>query len=106
MIARIVTIPLKAGTSSEFAKAIEKGVIPLLRTHKGFLDEIALVTSDGKTGFGISFWDSKESAEAYNRSGFSEVMKALDSVAGGPAQLQLCEVTNSTAHKIAVAVGA
>jgi len=106
MIARIVTIPLKAGSRAEFAKAIEKGVIPLLRTHKGFLDEIALVTSDGQSGFGISFWDSKESAEAYNRSGYSEVMKALEPVVAGPAQLQLCEVTNSTAHKIVAAVGA
>lgn len=106
MFARIVTIPLKAGSRSEFAKAIEKGVIPLLRTHKGFLDEIALVSADGGTAFGISFWDSKESAEAYNRSGFSDVLKALEPVVAGPTQLQLCEVTNSTAHKIAVAVGA
>ena len=106
MFARIVTMPLKADSKSEFAKAIEKGVIPLMRTHKGFLDEIALVTSDGKTGFGISFWDSKESAEAYNRSGFSEVMKALDPAVAGPAQVQLCEVTNSTFHKIAAVVAA
>ena len=105
MIARIVTIPLKAGGSSEFAKAIEKGVIPLLRTHKGFLDHISLVTSDGKIGIGISFWDSKESAEAYSRSGYSEVMKSLEPVVAGPAQLQLCEVTNSTAHRIAAARG-
>ena len=106
MFARIVTMPLKAGATSEFAKAIEKGVIPLLRTHKGFVDQITLVTSDGKTSFGISFWDTKESAEAYSRFGFSDVMKALDPVVAGSAQVQLCDVTNSTAHKIAVAVGA
>jgi heme-degrading monooxygenase HmoA len=103
MFARIVTMPLKADSASEFAKAIENGVVPLLRTHKGFRDEIALVTSDGKVGLGISFWDSKESAEAYSRSGFRDVMKALDKVVAGPTQLQTCEVTNSTAHKIAPA---
>ena len=103
MFARIVTIPLKTGAKAEFAKAIEKAVVPLLHKHKGFRDEIALVSSNGETSVGISFWDSKESAEAYNRSGFSEVMKALEPVAAGPAQVQLCEVTNSTAHKIAVA---
>lgn len=101
MFARIVTMPLKAGSTSEFTRAIEKDVIPLLRKHKGFLDEIALVTSDGKTGIGISFWDSKENAEAYNRTGYAEVLKALDKVTGGPTQLQLCDVTNSTTHKIA-----
>lgn len=103
MFARIVTMPLKPGSTSEFAKAIEKGVIPLLRRHKGFLDEIALVTDDGKIGFGISFWDSKESAETYNRSGFGDVMKVLEKVTAGPSELKVCQVTNSTAHKIATA---
>ena len=102
MFARIVSMPLKAGTASEFARAIDV-VIPLLRKHTGFLDEIALVTPDGKSGFGISFWDSKESAEAYSRSGFEEVMKALEKVTAGPTQLQTGEVTNSTVHKIAPA---
>ena len=78
MFARVVTIPLKDGSKSDYAKAIEKDIIPLLRAHKGFLEEIALVLSDGKTGFGISFWDSKESAEAYQSSGFTQVMKHLD----------------------------
>jgi hypothetical protein len=106
MIARIVTISLRPGGRAEFAKAIDKRVIPPLHTHKGFLDEIALVTSDCKIGFGISFWDGEEGAEAYNRSGYSEVIKALEPVVDGSVQLQLCEVTNSTAHKIVAGVGA
>lgn len=106
MFARIVKMPLKVGSRTEFAKAIEKSVIPLLRKHKGFLDEIALVTADGKMSFGISFWDNKENAEAYSRSGFSDVMKALDPVVAGLAEVQLCEVTNSTAHRIAAAMAA
>ena len=106
MFARIVSMPLKAGTKSEFGKAIANEVIPLLRAHKGFLDEISVVSSDGKTAFGISFWDSKENAEAYHRTGFSAVMKPLESMVSGPAEVKLCEVTNSTAHKIAAAAGA
>ncbi len=106
MFARIVSMPLKSGAKSEFGRAIENEVIPLLRTHKGFLDEIALVYSDGKTAFGISFWDSKESAEAYHRAGFAVAMKPLESVVSGPTQVQLCEVPNSTAHKIAAAATA
>jgi heme-degrading monooxygenase HmoA len=105
-VTTIVTIPLKPDTKSEFAEAIQQRVIPLLHNHKGFKDEIAFVTSDGKTSVGISFWESKESAEAYSRSGYSEVMKALEPVTAGPAQVQLCEVTNSTAHKIAAAARA
>ena len=106
MFARIVTFPLKPGSTLGFANIVEKRVIPLIRTHKGFVDSINLVTSDGKTGFGMSFWDSKESLEAYSRSGSSEVLKTLDAVITGHPQVQICEVTNSTAHKIAAALAA
>ncbi len=105
MFARILTMPLKADISL-LAEAHEKAVIPLLRTHKGFLDVIVLVASDGKTAFGISLWDSKESAEAYSRSGYREVMQTLGEVLAGPPQVQLCEVTNSTVHKVAAAIAA
>lgn len=101
MFARIVTFPLKPESTAKLTDAIEKSVVPLLRTHKGFLDQITLVTPDGKTSYGISFWDSEENAEAYSRSGYRDVLKALDPLLAGPPQLQLCQVTNSTAHKIA-----
>ncbi len=52
MFARISTIPLKADSRAEYVKVIETTVIPRLRAQKGFLDEIALVSADGKTGFG------------------------------------------------------
>ncbi|SRR5579884_697096 len=80
MFAGIVTFLLKTGAGPEFTMAIEMNVIPLLCTHKGFLDQIALDASDGKLGFGISFWDSKENAEAHQRSGFGDVMNVLKSL--------------------------
>ncbi|MDE3188463.1 MAG: antibiotic biosynthesis monooxygenase [Acidobacteriota bacterium] len=103
MFARIVTFPLKPESTAKLTDTVEKSVVPLLRAHKGFLDQFMLVTSDGKTGYGISFWDNKENADAYNRSGYRDVLKVLDPVIAGPTQLQLCKVTNSTAHKIAPA---
>lgn len=103
MYARIVTINLKPESTAKFTKAIEEGVIPLLRKHKGFLDQISMVTPDAKIGYGISFWDSKEHAEAYERTGFAEVMKSLDAVLAAPGQVQVCKVTNSTAHHLAAA---
>ncbi len=101
MYARIVTIALKPGTSALFSKAIEEGIIPLLRKHKGFVDEVAMVTPDGKTGYGISFWDTREHAEEFQRTGFAQVMKSLDAVLAAPSRVQLCKVTNSTAHHLA-----
>ncbi len=106
MIARIVTIPIKAGSGSEFARIIENEIIPLLRTYKGFQDEIAMVGADGKTSVGISLWDNKQNAEAYARSGYERVLKALAPVTAASAQVQFCDVTNSTVHKLAAAAGA
>ncbi len=103
MFVRMVTLPLKPGSASEFSKVIENKVIPLLRRHKGFLDEIALVAEDGKSCVGMSLWDSKESAEAYSRSSYGEVLKALEKVVEGRAELKTFQVTNSTAHKVAPA---
>lgn len=101
MFARIVTFPLKPGSKTEFAKVIDQNVVPLLRTHKGFRDQIAFVSADGNTSIGISFWEDRESAEAYSRASFSQVIKDLEPVTAGPAHVQLCDVTNSTAHKLA-----
>lgn len=107
MFVRIVTVPLKPHTKTEFARAIENSIIPLLRKQKGFLDEIAFVAPDGMMGVGISFWDSKEAAEAYERSAvYTQVVSALEYVTAGSMELYLGEVTNSTAHKITPALAA
>lgn len=103
MYARIVTMNLKPGSATQFGKAVEQGAIPLLRKYKGFVDQISMLAPDGKTGYGISFWDSKEHAEAYERVGFADVMKSLDAVLAAPGQVQVCQVTNSTAHHLATA---
>ena len=67
MFARSVTIRLKSNSVGEFNRTLEKEVLPLLQKQRGFQDEISLVTSNGSEAVGISLWDQKEAAEAYNR---------------------------------------
>ena len=104
MFARIVNIP--SASTMAYTEACDKQDLPLNLKHRGFAEQICLITADGKTGFRISFCDNKESAEAYRRSGYSEVTKSLDAVDVGLVQIQLCQVTNSTVHKIAAALAA
>jgi hypothetical protein len=66
----------------------------------GFQNELAFISSGGAEAYAISFWDSKEKAEAYNRSGYQEELKALAKVVDGTPELQTYEVSNSTMHKI------
>ncbi len=106
MIARNVTMHLKANSTGEFARMIEKDVIPLLRKQKGFQDEISFVRPGGQEAIAISFWDKTENADAYTRESYPAVLKALASVLDGTPQVQQLEVCNSTSHKIAAGAAA
>ncbi len=104
MFARKVSMHLKPNSVAEFTQRIEKDILPLLRKQKGFQDEMTCVTTGEKEAFGISLWENKEYAEAYNRGTYPEVTKILARVVEGTPQVETYEVANSTFHKIAAAV--
>jgi hypothetical protein len=106
MFSRKVTMNLKPNCVPEFTQRLENEVIPLLRKQKGFRDEITFVAPNGTNAFGISLWENKETAEAYNHATYPEVTKILARVIEGTPQVETYEVSNSTFHKIAVAVAA
>ena len=101
MFARTVRMQLRPNSVPEFTLTVEKEVIPLLRKQQGFKDEITFVPSDGREAVGISLWDQKEQAEAYQRGAYPDVLKALAKVVDGTPQVHTSEVSNSTFHKIA-----
>jgi len=101
MFTRHVTMKFKANSAPEFTRVIENEIIPLLRKQKGFRDEITLVAPERAEAIATSFWDSKEDAEAYNRTGYQEVLKTLSKVTEGTPKVETFEVANSTFHKIA-----
>jgi len=104
MFARNVSIRLKPNSVAEFTKTLENEVIPLLRKQKGFQDEITFVVPGGTEAVGVSLWDQKENAEAYDRGAYPQVLNALSKVIQGTPKLQAYEVSNSTFHKIAARV--
>jgi len=106
MIARNVTMHLKANSVAEFTQTLEKEIIPLLRKQKGFQDEMTFLVPGGRDVVGISFWEKQENAEAYARGTYQEVLKSLAKVLDGTPQVQTWEVLNSTSHKIAAAIAA
>ncbi len=101
MFARHVSMHLKSNNITEFTRTLENEVIPLLRKQRGFRDEITFATPGGGEVIGISLWDNKESADAYNRGSYPEVLKALSKVIEGTPQVRHLEVSNSTFHNIA-----
>ena len=101
MFARSVTIRVKPNAVSEFNRTFEKEILPLLQKQKGFQDAITLVASNGSEVVGISLWDQKEDAEAYNLTTYTEVQKVLSKGIEGTPQVQTYEVSVSTFHKVA-----
>ena len=101
MFARSISMRLKPNGVAEFNRALENEILPLLRKQKGFQDELVLVSSNGTDALGISLWDQKDNAEAYNRATYPEVQKLLSKVIEGTPQVQTYEVSSSTLHKAA-----
>ena len=99
MFARSVTMRLKPGTVSEFNKTLEKEILPVLQKQKGFRDELTLVSSNGSEVIGISLWDQRQDADAYNRAAYPDVQRILSKVIEGTPQVQTYEVSMSTIHK-------
>ena len=103
MFTRHVIMGLKPNAATEFANVIDSKVLPLLRKQKGFRDEITFVALDRSEAIAISFWDTKEAADAYNVSGYPEVLKTLESLVEGTPRVGTAEVATSTFHNLAAA---
>jgi hypothetical protein len=102
MFARTVSVHLKPGLAGEFTRLHAQDVMPILRRQQGFLDEISLVAANRTQAIGISLWELRENAEAYARTDYSDVVKALEHVVQGTPLVQLYEVSSSTLHDIPV----
>jgi hypothetical protein len=103
MFGRQVTLKLKANSATEFNRILDEEIIPILRKQKGFRDETTLVAPERSEAIANSFWDTKEDAEAYNRTAYPEVLKVLSNVIDGTPTVKTFEVANPTFHKNAAA---
>jgi len=102
MYARRVTMKLKPNSTVEFTQRLEKDVIPMLRKQSGFRDEITFSTTPtGTDVIAISLWNTKEQAEAYNATGYPEVLKSLNRVLDGAPRVRASELISSTLHQTA-----
>jgi heme-degrading monooxygenase HmoA len=102
MFTRIVEMTTKTGKAREFSRTINERVLPLLRSHSGFVDEIILISDQNPDRLlALSFWNKQEDAEKYNREGFPKVTEIIRSLIEGPPKVQTFNVEHSTPHNIA-----
>ena len=102
MYARNVSMHLKPNTAAEFTRTLDRDIVPILRKQSGFADELTFLVADGTEAVAISLWDTKANADAYDRTGYPQVLKSLSKVLDGTPVVRTFDVSNSTFHKIPV----
>ena len=103
MFGRQVTMKLKANAATELTRIAESEIIPILRRQKGFRVETIFIAGDRAEAIANSFWDSKEDAEAYNQTGYPEVLKVLTNVIEGTPTVKTFDFARLTAQQAAAA---
>jgi hypothetical protein len=102
MFARKVSALLKPNSVPEFTAIMESEIIPWLRKQEGFLDLIILAVPDGREVATISFWDHQGNVEAYNTSGYPQVLEILGGLLDGIPYVKTFEVVSSTFERVAL----
>ncbi|HEX8812646.1 MAG TPA: hypothetical protein VF742_11715 [Terracidiphilus sp.] len=98
MYARKVSVRLKPNSLDKFTNLMEREILPWLQRQKGFLDLITLALPDGSEVATISFWDEERHAQAYNASGYPQVVEVLEEILDGIPYVKTFEVVSSTLH--------
>ncbi len=102
MFTRVVEIHCKPGLTKEMTDAIHEKVVSLLKKQRGFVDETILVSdTDPNQVLGLSYWNSKEDAERYQREDFAKVREILQPYLESQPLIRTFDVHTSTPHKIA-----
>jgi heme-degrading monooxygenase HmoA len=95
MFVRNVSLKLKPDTSTEFSKTFEAEILPLLRKQTGFQNEITY-SAENTFVNAISIWDSKQSADTYEKNSYPQVLKAVERFIDGVPKVRSGEVLSST----------
>ncbi|MGB8325180.1 MAG: hypothetical protein WCE52_19645 [Candidatus Acidiferrum sp.] len=98
MYVRKLTLQLHHSEAGEFVRAIESEILPLLRKQPGFRDELVLINRMAKHAEAITFWNSQESADAFAKGPYSDMLKVLEKFIEDKPQVQEFQVAKTTLH--------
>jgi len=92
--ARNVQFTVRNGKIDEFNRLMNTEVVPILKTEKGFREDLTLLR--GTTCMSVSVWDDRACAETYNTKTYPEVLKRLNPVLEGTPRVDIYETVLST----------
>src|SRR5438445_13256361 len=98
MFTRIVECHVKPERKDEFENKLRNQVLPILQKQPGFVDLIALEPEEGgDRQLSISFWNSKQHAERYQREQYPRIVDTIKRLLTRDPQVQTYPLPNSTA---------
>jgi hypothetical protein len=89
MYARKVSLCLKSESLGQFLQKIENDVVPFFRTQNGFLDQLVLLSRNGKMFYVYTFWKSSEDADNYDRTMLPILTRLLTGVVDGTLRVHM-----------------
>jgi heme-degrading monooxygenase HmoA len=102
MFTRVVELTSKSGKARELCNTIDDKVLPILRRQAGFVDETVIVSdTDPNRVLALSFWQTREDAQRYEREQFDAVQKTVQHLLETAPEVRTFNVHSSTAHKLA-----
>jgi len=102
MFTRIVECQAKKGKTDVLANKVRNEVLPTLQKQPGFIDLVALRDNkDDERIVCLSFWNSKDGAEHYQREHYDTIVQMLRSELETNPTLETLQVEISTAHRTA-----
>ena len=96
MYARRLTMKLHESDAADFSRVVETEIIPLLRKQPGFRDELVLINPTAAQAETISLWNSQESADAFGKGPYADMLKLIGRFIKDKPQLQGYQVAKTT----------
>jgi quinol monooxygenase YgiN len=101
MFTRTVELTTKPGKARDLTTLINDKVLSILNKQTGFADEALLVSdTDPNRVLAISFWNSKEDAERYQREQYPAIQQMIRHLLDAEPVVRTFNVDSSTTHKI------
>jgi heme-degrading monooxygenase HmoA len=100
MFARNMTLKLQPNRLMRFIETYNATALPILKRQKGFRGEVAIVLPLGEGVVATSYWHSREDADAYENSGYKEILALLASMIEDRPRIMESEVISSTLHNL------
>lgn len=87
-----VKMQLRADSFILLSQKIDNTIMPLLRLQKGFNNGVTSVMPERSSATEDTFWNTKEDAEEYQRSGYLKVLETLAEVVSATPSSVISEV--------------